>query len=124
MAAAILNQGKTAIRDALKNLISHVGISTDSTAFGATQTALNPSGAGTNLIKASAEVDVDANTFDAQISINGDTEFTGQDINTIGVLNGSAASNALTRTVRTNPIGVQAGDVFTVGVRVQVQDNS
>lgn len=124
MPAAILNQGRTAIRDSLKTLITHVGVSTDATAFLATQTAINPSGAGTNLIKASTEADVDAFTFDAQISINGDTEFTGQNIATISVLNGSAASNALTRTLRTQTIGVQAGDLFTVGVRVQAQDNS
>lgn len=124
MAAAILNQGRTAIRDALKTLISHIVVSTDSTAFSATQTTANPSGAGTNIIKASTGVDVDAFTFDAQINISGDTEFTGLNINTIAPANGNAAANALARVVRTNPIGVQAGDVFTVGVRVQVQDAS
>jgi hypothetical protein len=124
MALAILNQGKTAIRDALKTLITHVGITTDGTAFAATQTALNPSGSGTNLIKAATKTDVDANTFDAQMSIDGTTEFTNQTINCISIQNSSAASNALTRVVRTAGIGVQSGDAFTIGVRVQVQDNS
>lgn len=122
MAAAILNQGKTAIRDSLKTLISHIGVSTDSTAFSATQTELNPGG-GTNLIKASSETNVDDFTFDAQISIDGDTEFTGNSIRTIGALDGSAAGDALTRTVR-SAIGVEAGDLFTIGLRFQVQDNS
>lgn len=121
---AIVNQGLTAIRNSLKTLITHVGISTDSTAFSATQTALNPSGAGTNLIKAATDVDVDFRTFDSSISVDGTTEFTGLNINTIGALNGSAASNVLSRSLRTNPIGVQSGDVFTIGVRVQAQDNS
>jgi hypothetical protein len=124
MAAAIVNQGKTAIRDSLKTLITHIGVSTDNTAFSAAQTALNPSGSGTNLIKASTEADVDTSTFDASISINGTTEFTGLVINTIGLMNGSAASNVLSRSVRSAGIGVQGGDVFTIGVRVQVQDNS
>ena len=43
---------------------------------------------------------------------------------TIGALNGATAADVLTRTIRTGVIGVQAGDLFTIGVRVQVQDNS
>lgn len=126
MPAAILQQGKTAIRDSLKTLISHIGVSTDQTAFAIGQTQINPSGAGTNLIKASTETDVDANTFDATISINGTTEFTGLVINTIAAHNGAANTNALTRSVRGAGlgIGVQAGDLFTVGVRAAVADNS
>lgn len=124
MPAAILNQGRAAIRDSLKTLVTHVGVSTDNTAFAATQTQLNPSGAGTNLIKASTETNVDNNTFDATITIDGNTEFTGLVINTIGLLNGAAATNALTRSVRSAGIGVQAGDNFTIGVRVAVADNS
>lgn len=124
MALAILTQGKTAIRDSLKTLVTHVGVSTDNTAFAVGQVALNPSGAGTNLIKASTEADVDTSTFDATITINGTTEFTGLTINTIGILNGALTSNALSRSVRTAGIGVQTGDLFTIGVRVAVQDNS
>ena len=126
MAAALLNQGKTAIRDSLKTLISNVGVSTDATAFAATQTTLNPSGTGTNLIKAATKTDVDTFTFDATITIDGTTEFTGLSIMTIGALNGALATNALSRSVRGAGlgIGVQAGDSFTIGVRAQVQDNS
>jgi hypothetical protein len=79
--------------------------------------------AGTNLIKASAETDVDGNTVDA-MSINGDTDDASRKfINTVGVLNGALRTDILTRTVRTLGIGVQAGDVFTIGARVIVQDN-
>jgi len=126
MAAAILNQGKTAIRDSLKTLVTHVGVSTDATAFAAAQTAINPSGSGTNLIKASTDTDtgVNGDQFDATISINGTTEFTGLTINTIAIHNGATAAAALSRSVRTAGIGVQAGDVFTIGVRVLVTDAS
>lgn len=120
----LLDQGKTAIRDSLKTLVTHIGLASDSTAFAANQTRLNPSSAGTVLIKASTETNVDAATFDAAISIDGTTEFTNATIFTIGLMNGSAATNALSRTVRTQGIGVQAGDVFDVGVRVVVQDNT
>lgn len=126
MAAAILNQGKTAIRDSLKTLVTHVGVSTNSTAFNATQTELNPGGTGTNLIKASTDTNTGANNdqFDATISIDGTTEFTGLTINTIGILDGATATDAISRSVRSAGIGVQAGDSFTIGVRVLVQDNS
>lgn len=124
MAAAILNGGKTAIRNALKTLITHNGFYSDNTAFSATQTQGNPSGAGTVLVKPTTHTDVDAFTFDSQSTINGDTEFTNGTIFTITVQNGSANTNALSRSVRSQGIGVQAGDLFTVGSRVQVQDNS
>lgn len=127
MSAAILTQGKTAIRDSLKTLVTHIGVSDDTAAFSAGQTTLNPTGgATTNLIKTSSEADVDATTFDATISIDGTTEFTNKVINTIGLMNGSAATNALSRSVRGAGlgIGVQAGDTFTIGIRVAVEDNS
>ncbi len=123
---AILARGRTAMRDALKTLISHVGVSTDTTAFADGQTVIDPSGTATTVIKASTETDVDGNTFDATTTINGDTDtaLQGKFINTIGVLNGSTRADVLTRTVRTVGIGVQAGDVYNVGIRAAVQDNS
>lgn len=122
MAAAILNQGKTAIRDSLKTLVTHVGLSTDATAFAATQTALNPSGSGTNIIKAATKTDVAFDTADATITVTS-ADGTGN-FATVSVQNGSAASNALTRSVRASTIGIQAGDTYTVAVRFAVQDNS
>lgn len=126
MPAAILTQGKTAIRDSDKALVSHVGVATDQTAFAAGQTAIDPAngGAPNLLIKAATKVDVDADTFDATIQINGDTEFTNKTIWTISALNGSGRTAALTRTVRSQGIGVQAGDVFTIGIRWSNQDDS
>lgn len=125
MAPAILTQGKTKIRDALKTLITHVGVTDDNTAFAVGQGSLNPAGGVTTvLIKPSTETNVDAATFDATITISGDTEFTNKTIWAVGVLDGAATGNAITRTVRTQGIGVQAGDNYTIGVRAAVEDNS
>ncbi|MBI3990959.1 MAG: hypothetical protein HY350_02305 [Candidatus Omnitrophica bacterium] len=124
MAAAILNQGLTAIRNSFKTLVTHVGVSTDNTAFSAAQIAIDPTGTGTNLIKASTDTDVDLQTFDSTISIDGDTEFTNQTIWTISALQGATRTDALTRSVRIQGIGVQAGDLFTIGIRNKNEDNS
>lgn len=142
MAAAILDQGKTAIRDQLKSLITHVVVSDDQTAFAANQTGINPGAAGTSThVEAATDTDVDASTFDSTITITGATEFTNKVIYSIGVSKGTAIRSAagaggthtgggtvgtdtLTRSVRTLGIGVQDGDTFTLGVRSQVQDNS
>lgn len=119
---AMLTQGLTAARDALKTLVTHVGISTDNTAFSAAQTRLDPSAAGTNQIEASTEADVDAVTFDASINVTG-AEVTGSFF-TVGILDGSAATDALSRSVRTNAIGIDADDVYDIAVRVSVADNT
>lgn len=142
MAAAILVQGKTAIRDALKTLITHVCVSDDTTAFADTQTGINPNGTGTSThVETATDADVDGNTFDSTITITGASEFTDKSIFSIGVAKGSAIRQAtgsggthtgggtvgtdtLTRAVRALGIGVQSGDTFTIGVRSQVQDNS
>lgn len=122
MAAAILDQGFTAIRDALKTLVTHVGISTNSTAFSAAQTELNPGGTGTNIIKASSEANVDGATFDASATVTS-ADGTGS-FRTVGILDGAAATDVISRSVRTNGIGIDAGDSYVVTVRVSVQDNS
>jgi hypothetical protein len=123
---ALLNQGLTDIRDAISSRVTHVGVATDQTAFAATQTALDPANAGAAnlLIKAATDANVDFQTFDATISIDGTTEFTGKTIWTIGILDGSTRTDAMSRTVRSQGIGVQAGDTFTIGVRVKVEDNT
>lgn len=142
MAAAILNQGKTAIRDALKTLITHVVVSDDSTAFDAAHTGINPNATGTSThVEAATDSDVDGNTFDSLITITGSSEFTDKSIYAIGVAKGAAIRSAtgsggthtgsgtvgtdtLSRAVRTLPIGIQSGDTMTIGVRTQVQDAS
>lgn len=142
MAAAILDQGKTAIRDALKSLISHVALSDDQTAFAANQTGINPGAAATSThVEAATDADVDGATFDSTITVTGATEMTNKYIYSIGVAKGAAVRSAagsggthtgggtvgadtLSRSVRTLGIGVESTDTFVIGVRTQVQDNS
>lgn len=126
MAAAILTQGLTVIRNSLKTTLSHIGVATDATAFVVSQTALDPANAGAAdlLIKVVTNTDVDSQTYDATMTINGTTEMTGKNIFTIGMLNGALRTNAVSRSVRTNSIGVQTGDSFTIGIRIKTQDDS
>lgn len=125
MPAAIADQGKIDIRTSLKTLVTHVAVTTDNTAFAANQTACNPSNAGTNLIKAATKTDVAASfAFDASITIDGTTEFTGLSINCISLMKGATRTDMLSRSVRTAGIGVQAGDTFTIGPRVAISDVS
>ena len=126
MAATLLNQGLTALRDAVSTKVSHVGVATDTTAFSAAQTALDPANGGASnlLIKASSDANVDFQTVDCTMTITGTSEFTGKTINTIGILSGSTRTDVMSRTVRSVGIGVQAGDSFTIGVRVRVTDAS
>lgn len=119
---ALLDQGATAIRDSLKTLVTHVGISTDNTAFNQTQTALNPGGGGTNIIKAATDTDVDGATFDSEIAVTG-ADGTGSFF-TVGILDGATVADALTRSVRTNAIGIDTDDSYTIAVRVEIQDNT
>ena len=123
---ALLNQGLTAIRDGIKAVVTHVGVSTSQEVFDATDTELDGGGIGeTNLIKVTAaENNIDFQTAEFQISIDGDIEFTGDTIWTIGVLDGPLDADAISRTVRSAGIGVQAGDNYTIGVRVKAEDNT
>jgi hypothetical protein len=142
MALAFLNQGKTSVRDSLKTLVTYVAGSDDNAAFLATHTGINPAGAATStIVKTATNVNVDANTFDATITIDGTTEFTNKNLLAIGVSKGlgvrqvagsggthtgggTVGTDTISRSVRTLGIGVQSGDIFTVGNRLEVQDNS
>jgi hypothetical protein len=123
---AILNQGETDIRNAVKDKVTHVGITDDDAAFGAAQTDLSPTVGKTDLIKTATKAEVDFQTEDYTISINGDSEFTNKSIMTIGACSGATSDKAMTRTVRGAGlgIGVQAGDLHTVGVRFKHEDNT
>ena len=144
MSIAILTQGKTAIRDSLKTLVTHLVVSDDSQAFAVGDTGINPAAGSTSThVEASSEADVDASTFDASITITGSSEHTGKVINAIGLAKGTAIRQAtgaggthtgggtvgtdtISRSLRSAGlgIGVQSGDTFTLTVRVAVADNS
>lgn len=129
---ALLNQGRTFMRDALRgvagNFVTHVGVTQDATAFAVGQTVIDPAGdvVANRLIKAATFTVVDFQTLDATMSITGDTEFTGKVINTISLLKGATRTDPFSRSVRGTGlgIGVQAGDNFTVGNRLVVEDNT
>ena len=126
MSAAIYTVGKTAIRDLLKTGFSpSIGVSDDNAAFAVGQSSVNPTGGVTTaLVKTATIADVDASTYDATISINGTTEMTGKNIYSISPCTSNAANAAKGRVVRSNPIGVQTGDLYTVGLRIATADNS
>lgn len=144
MPAALLDQGKTDVRNAIKTLVTHVVVSDDATAFSGAHTGINPAAGSTSThVEAATDTDVDSTTFDSTITITGASEFTGKSIMAIGVAKGLAIRSAtgaggthtgggtvgtdtISRSVRGAGlgIGVQSGDTFTVGVRTAVQDNS
>lgn len=152
MTASILTQGETFIRDTIKAAVTHVVISDDATAFAIAQTGANP-GAGTTSTHASVATKADVTVTTANDAedytfvLDGSAFFTNKVINTISVAKGTAVRQAtgtggthtvqpsgattvgtdtITRSLRGAGlgIGVQAGDSFTVGVRMQHQDNS
>lgn len=144
MANALLNQGKLEIRNSIRTLVTHVGVTDDTQAFVGTQTTMNP-GVGTTSTHGSTttETDVDASfAEDFTMTIDGSTQFTGKVINTISLGKGAAmrsassglhtgtpltvGSDCISRSVRGAGlgIGVQTGDTFTVGVRAAVEDNT
>lgn len=120
---AYLQQGLTAIRNSIKSLITHVGVTDDGAAFNAEHTTLNPTGAPTtNFIGAATKTDVDFQTADYSFVVTS-ANFGGKFIRAIGVLSGSAATAALSRAVRTLALGVEAAnDTLTIAVRIKDQD--
>ncbi len=142
MSVALLNQGFTMIRDDLKTRVTHVTLSDATVAFSAAHTGIN--GTDTNksvLVKASTDSDVGTTGFDASITIDGTTEFTNKTIWSIGVADGTgvlqtalgtgtgygspvSGTDTISRTVRSQGIGVQAGDTMTIAVRSTIEDNS
>lgn len=132
MALAILAQGKTSIRNNLKSIFTSIGVSDDSVAFNVAQTTVNPTGGSTTaLVKTATQTDqtaIDAFTTDYTITLDAsvDTTFVGKVINTISICTGNVATAAISRIVRATGLGIgfTTGDVYTVGVRAIVQDNS
>lgn len=120
---AYLTQGLTDVRDAIKALITYVGVTDDGVAFDAAHTRLNPTqGATSNYIGAATKADVDAQTADYSFVVTS-ANFGGKFIRAIGVLKGAAPTAALSRSVRTNALGIEAAnDTLTIAVRIRDQD--
>lgn len=126
MPRVLTDEGLTDIRDAIKARITHLGVATDQTAWAANQTDIDPANAGAANyhIEAATKTDVAFNAFDAVITITGSTEFTGKNIYTIAPMDGAARGDAVGRYVRSLPVGVIAGDSFSIGLRFTVSDVS
>lgn len=125
MAASILTQGITALRDAFKTAYPRIFVTDDNTAFNAAQTTANPAGGSTTVLnKAATFTDLSASSARGTISINGNTEFTNKQIACVGVAAGAASTTAGSRNVRTQTIGVQAGDNFVIGIDSALSDIS
>lgn len=122
--AAIHSQGINKILVALRSLFTHVGVSTDDTAYSVGQTRLDPTASGTNLILAATQENVDNATDDYTINVTS-ANFGGNVIMTIGLQDGATATDNISRSVRQNGIGVDpSGDNFSVGVRVKSTDQT
>lgn len=126
----LLNQGKKDIRNAIKGIVTHLAVSDDQAAFVATQTSVSPTGGSTTIIKVPVIVDTTVTSpddaFTATITLDSaiDLSFVGKSIWSIGLCKANAVTAAISRFVRTLGIGFQDGDVQTITVRMQVQDNN
>jgi basic membrane lipoprotein Med (substrate-binding protein (PBP1-ABC) superfamily) len=122
--AAITNQGLNKSLIHMRTLLTNVGVSTDQTAFSASDTDLSPNAGATDLIATASVTNVSNAVDDYTIAVNSGN-FGGNTIYTIGAMNGSASSDNVSRSVRTNGIGVESvGDSFTIGFRLTVSDQS
>ncbi len=120
---AFLKTGLTDVRDAIKALITHVGVTDDGAAFDDDHTRLNPTeGATSNYIAAATKTDVDFRTVDYQFVVTS-ANFGGKFVRAIGILKGAAATDAISRSVRTLALGIEPqNETLTIAVRVQDQD--
>lgn len=122
--ASFFNASITDIRDFLKNTFTHLGVSTDNTAFAGNQSAIDPSGTGTNLIKAiSASSNIGSDAFEHEIQLDGATEFTGNEINTISGMIGATRTDAYTRDLSSNSTPAVDADIdYFIRFRTLITD--
>lgn len=119
--SAFLRQGLTTIRDAIKGVITHIGVTDDPAEFDALDTALNPDD-GDVYIASATKTNVDFQTADYTFVVTS-ANFGDKDITAIGLLTGSDPSNAVSRSVRTRTLGIEAAnEQMTITVRLQSQD--
>jgi hypothetical protein len=104
--------------------LTNVGVSTDQTPFGVGDTDLSPNAGATDLIASANVTNVSNAVDDYTISVTS-ANFGGNTIFTIGAMDGATSTDSVSRSVRTNGIGVEsAGDNFTIGFRLTVSDQS
>jgi hypothetical protein len=122
--AAIHNEGLNKALIHMRTLLTNVGVSTDQTPFGVGDTDLSPNAGATDLIASANVTNVSNAVDDYTISVTS-ANFGGNTIFTIGAMDGATSTDSVSRSVRTNGIGVEsAGDNFTIGFRLTVSDQS
>jgi hypothetical protein len=122
--AAITNQGLNKSLIHMRTLLTSVGVSTDQTAFSVSDTDLSPNAGSTDLIQTATVLNVSNAVDDYTMAVNS-ANFGNQTIFTIGAMDGTTSADNVSRSVRTNGIGVEsAGDSFIIGFRLTVSDQS
>jgi hypothetical protein len=122
--AAITNQGLNKALIHMRTLLTSVGVSTDQTAFSASDTDLSPNAGSSDLIQTATVLNVSNAVDDYTMAVNS-ANFGNQTIFTIGAMDGTTSADNVSRSVRTNGIGVEAaGDSFIIGFRLTVSDQS
>jgi hypothetical protein len=122
--AAITNQGLNKSLIHMRTLLTSVGVSTDQTAFNVNDTDLSPNAGSTDLIQTATVLNVSNAVDDYTMAVNS-ANFGNQTIFTIGAMDGTTSADNVSRSVRTNGIGVEAaGDSFIIGFRLTVSDQS
>lgn len=114
-------KGRTTIRDFLVGLFTHFHVAEDTTAFADNQTVANPGG-GRFFADAVTVEDVDANTKRYKLTVTSES-FGDVDIATLGLANGPANSDNLSRIVRTRTIGIEAeNDSAVIAIDVETRN--
>jgi hypothetical protein len=122
--AAITNQGLNKSLIHMRTLLTSVGVSTDQTAFSVNDTDLSPNAGSSDLIQTATVLNVSNAVDDYTMAVNS-ANFGNQTIFTIGAMDGTTSADNVSRSVRTNGIGVEAsGDSFIIGFRLTVSDQS
>tara|TARA_R110000850_G_scaffold91270_2_gene193828 strand:+ start:2060 stop:2434 length:375 start_codon:yes stop_codon:yes gene_type:complete len=122
--AAITNSGLNKSLIHMRTLLTHVGISTDQSVFNVNDTDLSPNVGATDLIQTATVLNVSNAVDDYTMAVNS-ANFGGNTIYTIGAMNNSTSADNVSRSVRTNGLGVEAaGDEFIIGFRLTVSDQS
>jgi hypothetical protein len=122
--AAITNQGLNKSLIHMRTLLTRVGVSTDQTAFSVNDTDLSPNAGSSDLIQTATVLNVSNAVDDYTMAVNS-ANFGNQTIFTIGAMDGTTSADNVSRSVRTNGIGVEAsGDSFIIGFRLTVSDQS
>ena len=113
--------GRTAVRNFLSGLFTHVHLSVDASAFDDGQPVANPGG-GAFYAAGATVTDVDADTRRYAVTVTSE-QFGDVDIATLGLGSGAANTDNLSRILRTRTIGIEAtNDQAVIAIDVEAQN--